>query len=405
MALFYSIMPFNTVHVALIVKGDRNGTAFCRVIANSKGGGADAWVTAYESTATWSSNWPSFTTDLGGVTALPMGQWRNPNNAGQAVDGDAVAGSTLAAGTVRDVTLLLRGSGYYTDTVPVVFTGGGGSGAEAYGVVVDGAVVDYVVSAPGSGYTSNPTVTAVNPNLNKLYQITVTDAGSGYDVPPTIQITGGGGSGATAVAVMNGQSLASITLVAAGSGYTSTPTVTVVGGFSGTMATATAIRCRSSTATAVLSRAFATLSVTSSGATYTDTPDVRVSGNPSAGTGMTASVTIAAKVITGVTLLTPGSQYPTGAVADFVGGNMSVSVVPEAINDTYTTTYKFRRIGAPVPLKVLWDVRNQVTNAVISTNSLTIATSDADNYSADYTMTGIVGATYIMTNFRIEVPL
>ncbi len=69
--------------------------------------------------------------------------------------------------------------------------------------------------------------------------ITVGSGGSGYTSAPTVTITGGGGTGATAVAVLDGGEVAEINIVNHGSGYTSTPTVTLTGG-AGTGATATA---------------------------------------------------------------------------------------------------------------------------------------------------------------------
>jgi FtsP/CotA-like multicopper oxidase with cupredoxin domain len=70
--------------------------------------------------------------------------------------------------------------------------------------------------------------------------ITVTNPGSGYTSAPTVTITGGGGTGATAIPSINAAGgVAGITLLTVGSGYTSAPTVTITGG-GGTGATATA---------------------------------------------------------------------------------------------------------------------------------------------------------------------
>ena len=72
-----------------------------------------------------------------------------------------------------------------------------------------------------------------------LAGITVTAGGSGYTSAPTVSITGGGGSGATATAVRASGAVTSVTLTNPGSGYTSAPTVAFSGG-GGTGATATA---------------------------------------------------------------------------------------------------------------------------------------------------------------------
>ena len=72
-------------------------------------------------------------------------------------------------------------------------------------------------------------------------KITVTNVGSGYTSDPTVTISGGGGSGATARAERdeNDYKLFRIVVTNPGSGYTSAPTVTISGG-SGSGGTATA---------------------------------------------------------------------------------------------------------------------------------------------------------------------
>jgi hypothetical protein len=52
-------------------------------------------------------------------------------------------------------------------------------------------------------------------------------AGHGYTAAPTVTISGGGGSGATATAAITSGAVSSYTVTAAGSGYTSVPTVVV----------------------------------------------------------------------------------------------------------------------------------------------------------------------------------
>lgn len=74
-----------------------------------------------------------------------------------------------------------------------------------------------------------------------VLSITITAPGSGYTTPPTVAITGGGGVGATATAAITGDAVTSATVTYAGNYYTSNPTVTISGG-GGTGATATAAR-------------------------------------------------------------------------------------------------------------------------------------------------------------------
>jgi hypothetical protein len=56
---------------------------------------------------------------------------------------------------------------------------------------------------------------------------TVTFGGSGYVTAPSVNISGGGGSGATAQANLTGGAVSSITVLTPGSGYSSAPTVTI----------------------------------------------------------------------------------------------------------------------------------------------------------------------------------
>lgn len=64
--------------------------------------------------------------------------------------------------------------------------------------------------------------------------VKVTSGGSGYTTAPIITISGGGGSGARAEAVVEGGEIVSVNLLDAGSGYTSKPTAGLTGGGGGT---------------------------------------------------------------------------------------------------------------------------------------------------------------------------
>ena len=72
-----------------------------------------------------------------------------------------------------------------------------------------------------------------------LSSVVVENLGTGYDISPQVVITGGGGTGATAVADISNGSVRRIRVTSAGSGYTSTPTITLTGG-NGTGASASA---------------------------------------------------------------------------------------------------------------------------------------------------------------------
>ena len=67
--------------------------------------------------------------------------------------------------------------------------------------------------------------------------IVVDQPGIGYNEPPRVVISGGGGSGATATADIGDGKVTRITVVNEGSGYYTTPTVTLVGGGGGSVQT------------------------------------------------------------------------------------------------------------------------------------------------------------------------
>ncbi len=74
----------------------------------------------------------------------------------------------------------------------------------------------------------------------ELAAISLGAGGTGYTTAPTVAINGGGGTGATATAIISGGAVTGFNITDPGSGYTSTPTIAMTGG-GGTGATATAV--------------------------------------------------------------------------------------------------------------------------------------------------------------------
>ena len=75
--------------------------------------------------------------------------------------------------------------------------------------------------------------------VGRVTALRLTAGGSGYTSAPTVTISGGGGSGATATATVAAGSVTGIRLTNPGAGFLAAPTVIIAGG-SGTGATATA---------------------------------------------------------------------------------------------------------------------------------------------------------------------
>ncbi len=71
--------------------------------------------------------------------------------------------------------------------------------------------------------------------------VAITNAGSGYQSVPTVNFSGGGGTGAAGIAIVKNGEVVGVEMTNVGSGYTSAPTVTLTGGNpTGTAATAVA---------------------------------------------------------------------------------------------------------------------------------------------------------------------
>ena len=83
--------------------------------------------------------------------------------------------------------------------------------------------------------TSVPTLAAPG----SVTSVNVTNGGEDYTTAPTVALTGGGGTGATATATITGGVVTSVTVTNPGTGYTSAPAVAFTG--DGTSAAATAV--------------------------------------------------------------------------------------------------------------------------------------------------------------------
>jgi FtsP/CotA-like multicopper oxidase with cupredoxin domain len=91
-------------------------------------------------------------------------------------------------------------------------------------VAVPGGTPDYFGSTPNYANSPMPTVTTTPVSGITLNGFSVTNGGSGYTTPHVV-LTGGGGTGATAMARVSQGVVIALTLTNPGTGYTSAPTV------------------------------------------------------------------------------------------------------------------------------------------------------------------------------------
>jgi hypothetical protein len=146
-----------------------------------------------------------------------------------------------------------------------------------------------------------------------LTGITTTKGGL-YSVAPSVVISGGGGSGATASAVLAGRPVASIAVTNGGFGYRTTPNVTITGG-GGSGATAKAT---------VTNRIVTAVTLITAGVGYTSAPTVTFSGG--GGFGARATAALAASGPITVKLTSGGSGFVSAPTISFTGGTGSGAV-------------------------------------------------------------------------------
>ena len=247
----------------------------------------------------------------------PIGAWVNGVSAWS-----YKSQSKIKYGGLTGITIDNVGKGYDAATPPVIeISEGGGSGAAA-SVVVNGS----------------------------LYEIEVTNGGSGYKSSPLVSIVGGGGFGATATAVITNGVVSRILVDSPGQDYTSQPTVSVSGG-EGT----------GCTATASVRGPIKSVSVTSKGSNYTSSPKIKLNS----GEGAVAQPIIINGRIVSIAIIAAGKGYTTapeiiingdgyGAVAKATIGTVgedrgrvtSITVVNRGVGyTTGMTTVRLQAIG------------------------------------------------------------
>ena len=238
-----------------------------------------------------------------------------------------------AGGTLNPIAVTNGGSGYLSpptvtfsgavSTIPATATAVLGTGTTAgtvVGINFTGPVTSITLGSGGSGYinsapghswsaavtslppqprvpclTNGTTVTGIT-LTGPVTSIAVTNGGSGYTIPPTVALNGGGGTGATAIAILNTSgAVVSIVITAPGSGYTSAPTVQISGG-DGSGVTATA-------------------AITTGGSGYTSAPTVVFNGGGGNGATATAGITTGGSGYTTVPTITIGNPERLGALA------------------------------------------------------------------------------------------
>ena len=214
----------------------------------------------------------------------------------------------------------------------------------------------------------------------------VTNTGSGYTSAPTVNVSGGNGSGATAKAKLGGF-ITVINVTNGGSGYTTEPTVTLSGGSPTTNATATSTIDDSGHVISV--------TITNEGAGYTSTPTVSF-GGPGTGAAATATVLGTPTKVAQVYFDNPGTGYTTPPGLSFSGGGPSVAAAATPVicvynNGTGVTTCNVGTLdaGQTATMTVAGQVgpgAGQVLNSAGPTYNETDSNTANDNGSSMMTV-------------------
>ncbi len=223
-----------------------------------------------------------------------------------------------------------------TSTAFISDSGTGGTGTlttyvnGAFGSFSGGAVVNT------NGYNVTIPIALNTPTGNGITSIAVTDGGSGYYGAPYVEISGGGGSGATAFATVDldpasatyGKVL-SITISNPGVGYTSTPTVALLGaGGSGVVLGSITSAANTSGGLTKSGLGILTLSGSTSN-TFTGTSSVNAGEldlSKTSATAIAGNLTIGDGTTTAVVKLINSDQIADTSVITFTGSGASAGI-------------------------------------------------------------------------------
>ena len=160
-------------------------------------------------------------------------------NSANTVNAVTIGNTATGNGTVNlrggTLSTLSIGTANATAISTLNFNGGTLQANGSNATFVQGLTNAYVYSGGGTIDTQANSVTIAQnllaPTGSGLTGITVNSGGAGYQAAPIVKITGGGGTGATAIATLDNAGLVNgIIITNPGVDYTSAPTVTLVGG-------------------------------------------------------------------------------------------------------------------------------------------------------------------------------
>jgi len=209
-----------------------------------------------------------------------------------------------------------------------------------------------------------------------------------YSAVPTVSVTGGGGSGATATAKLGVQ--ASNFTISGGSGYTGAPTVTITGG-SGYGASFTATQS-GGVVTGV--------TMVSPGVGYLPGDVITVGFSGGGGTGASATINTAELGVSGIQITSAGSGYTSAPTVSYVGSGTGGGAATGTISNVVLA-------GTPVingtgDIKILGPVTGAAGIGFTKNGNNTLTLGGADTYTGKTT---INAGTVLVNRTRIETSI
>ncbi|MEO5914511.1 MAG: autotransporter-associated beta strand repeat-containing protein [Luteolibacter sp.] len=313
----YTLMTGGTINVAEVTTLSRNGNGTNVLYIH----GADAQFNEGNNRFNL-----GFSTDSTGVITIDSGlltvgsnlSFAEANTAGTTailnLNGGIVRPNTIVASANGNSILNFNGGTLQANISNANFMGGLANA----NIFSGGAVID----SNGAAITISQVFKSAAGN-NGVTSVPLSTGGAGYLGAPVVKITGGGGTGATAVAAMSGGVVTGITVTSAGTNYTGAPTVTLVGGGATTAATVgTATFAANAADGGLTKKGFSTLTLTGA-STYL--------GNTTVTEGTLATNNLAANGVAsglgaGTTVVLDGTTLQYTGASNNNGFNRTITV-------------------------------------------------------------------------------
>lgn len=299
----------------------------------------------------------------------------------------AVLSPVISNGAISSITVVQGGSGYISQSAPVITITGDGNGASATANLNSDGVIESLNVTGGSGYTtadisvSEPKDASNNITTTKIGKINIFNRiKRSYRQPPIISIgaptavdSDGNllSSNVQAIAnfVMDSTSLDFIKVTNGGSGYTSIPTVTVSG---------------NATARAIVQNTKVTgIEVISKGSGYTALPTITISGG--GGSNATAEGYLTPTTINSINISNAGNGYML---------NPAISILSRSIDE-------HRAKDTQMILKIMLNHLSETTNNYFNSKGNRFGNTSY-TYNSNLTIEQI-GTQIIQNNYKNSI--